>query len=97
MLDSLPQVGSQTRGGKADTGPALPEPMRGAQWDLKKEPRGCEREVTSPSPEEFLLQNDKDTHTRVCEYRVLTPGTPQRGQLLSPKQDREGFELGADG
>ena len=48
MLDPLPQVGSQTRGGKADT--ALPRPSQCTQWDLKKEPRSCEREGDKPQP-----------------------------------------------
>lgn len=52
--------------------------------------------VTSPNPEELTVQNDEDTHTWISEYRALMPGTPQRGQLLSPRQDREGFESGAD-
>lgn len=41
--------------------------------------------VTSPNPEELTVQNDEDTHTRISEYRALMPGTPQRGQLLSPR------------
>lgn len=53
--------------------------------------------VTSPNPDELTVQNNKDTHTQGSEYRALTPGIPQQGQLLSPRQDREGFESGADG
>ena len=53
--------------------------------------------VTSPNPDELTVQNNEDTHMRGSEYRALTPGTPQQGQLLSPRQDREGFQSGADG
>ena len=53
--------------------------------------------MTSPNPDELTVQNNEDTHMRGSEYRALTPGTPQQGQLLSPRQDREGFQSGADG
>lgn len=53
--------------------------------------------VTSPNPDELTVQNNEDTHTRGSEYRALTPGALQQGQLLSPRQDREGFKSGADG
>lgn len=42
--------------------------------------------MTSPNLEALTVQNEEEIHTQVSEYEALMPGTPQQGQLLSPRQ-----------
>ena len=42
--------------------------------------------MTSSNLEALTVQNEEEIHTQVREYKALMPGTPQQGELLSPRQ-----------